>query len=79
MWTRTGCFVEANALTVCFTPRVKREKLLAFGIDKKTPTIVSGKIKFVIIKVEPSLFKPAEKALTAEAKAFSLYKIEFAN
>lgn len=32
MCTNTGCLVEANALTVCFTPRVNLLKLLALGI-----------------------------------------------
>jgi len=33
MCTKTGCFVDANARTVCRTPRVNLLKLLAFGID----------------------------------------------
>jgi hypothetical protein len=31
--TNTGCFVDANARTVCRTPRVNLLKLLAFGIN----------------------------------------------
>ena len=34
MCTSTGCFVDANARTVCRTPRVNLLKLLAFGIVK---------------------------------------------
>src|SRR6187401_1044565 len=34
MCTSTGCFVDANARTVCRTPRVNLLKLLAFGIDQ---------------------------------------------
>src|SRR5436190_18873531 len=32
--TRTGCLVDANARTVCLTPRVNLLKLLAFGMDR---------------------------------------------
>jgi hypothetical protein len=35
MCTKTGCFVDAKARTVCRTPRVNLLKLLALGIRKR--------------------------------------------
>src|SRR5258706_5910584 len=37
--TNTGCRVEANARTVCLTPRVNLLKLLAFGINGTGQTL----------------------------------------
>src|SRR5215213_1771976 len=78
MCTRTGCLVEAKALTVCLTPRIKRLKLLAFGIEKVLSPARSGGfvlsprqlkarlgtfVKFVIISFKPVLFKLTIKRL----------------
>ncbi|HMJ09023.1 MAG TPA: hypothetical protein VK468_08460, partial [Pyrinomonadaceae bacterium] len=71
------CFVDANARTVCLTPRVNLLKLLALGIfdePYRRGSPAGTHPKRVIIRIGPSVYKLVEKALTREIKAFSNFK-----